>query len=147
LKVQREAGDRFRLGDAAAAIAVLQEFLGKLPESQLDADKIAFLRHPVESRIQKYRMMEDQKDIDRQVASKKTNPIQTQLEHTQAANNKQKKVAGLMKQFNEYHRQGKYNEAGQYAKLASELDPENPIAYAAVTMSRTQARLAADKAR
>src|SRR5262249_19776059 len=51
---------------------------------------------------------------------------------------KQKSVADLMKQYNEEFRLGKYDEAEALAMRVKELDPDNPMATAAVTMARMQ---------
>src|SRR5262249_10546873 len=71
LKVQRDAGERFRTGDTEGAMNLLEDFLLKLPEAQLDGEKVGMLRRPVESRLQKYKLMAAQTDMDRQATSKK----------------------------------------------------------------------------
>ncbi len=147
MKAMREAGDRAGQGDTEGAVTILQDFIAKLPESQLDSEKMAMLRKPVDSRIQKFQLLMEQSSIDRQVASKTKNPASMQTAHILADQNKQKNVAQLMKQFTAYYKDAKYKEAEMYAKMVVELDPDNPFATAAVTIARTQARRTEDKAR
>src|SRR6185437_15724056 len=51
---------------------------------------------------------------------------------------KEKNVAQLMKQYNELFREAKYTEAEMVALRVKELDPDNPMATAAVSMARLQ---------
>jgi type II secretory pathway component GspD/PulD (secretin) len=58
-----------------------------------------------------------------------------------AEQSKEKKVAELMKQYNTFYAEGKYPEAERLAMQAHELDPDNPMASAAISIVRTQSRL------
>src|SRR5262249_3891966 len=147
MEVMRKANDVNARGDAEGAIAMLQEFIRKLPESSLDADTVAMIRKPIDSRIQKYQLMTAQKDIDRQTAGVKRNPNEIILGKVLADQNKQKNVAQLMKQFTETYKAGQYKQAMMYARLVMELDPDNPVATAAWTVAQTQSHLADDKQR
>ncbi len=147
MKAMREAGDRFAQGDAEGAVTLLQNFIAKLPEAQLDANKLAMLRKPIDNRIAKYNVLQSQNSLDRQVAGTQRTASSILSEKILREQNKQKNVGQLMKQFTEYYKQGKYHEAEMYAKMVVELDPDNPFATAAVTIARTQSRLTEDKKR
>jgi RNA polymerase sigma factor (sigma-70 family) len=56
------------------------------------------------------------------------------------------RVAELMRQYNSFSKQGRYEEAGRCATAALELDPENPAAGAAVKIARSRRRLAESQA-
>src|SRR5262249_9852535 len=59
--------------------------------------------------------------------------------------NRQRKVADLMKQFNSSFHEAKYIEAERYAQLAHELDPNNAIVMTAVEMAKRQQNALAAK--
>ena len=50
---------------------MLEDFLMKLPAAQLDGEKLGMLKRPVERRIQNYKLISAQEDIDRQASGKK----------------------------------------------------------------------------
>jgi RNA polymerase sigma factor (sigma-70 family) len=54
----------------------------------------------------------------------------------------QRKVAGLMRQYNYFYKEGRYQEAERCARAAFDLDPGNPVAGAAVQLARSQRRRA-----
>ncbi len=137
LDLQREAMEKFQSGQTEIAIEMLTEYLNELNTNDLDPGKMAFLRRPVESRLQHFKLMKTQKEmLAKDGAQKdKINAIgQKQL----ADDNKQKKVAELMKQFNQNFKEGKYLEAESYAMRAHELDPDNAMAAAGMSMAKTQ---------
>lgn len=137
LDLQREAMEKFQAGQTEAGIEMLTEYLNELNSNDLDPGKMAFLRRPVESRLQHFKLMKAQKEMLAKDGGQKDkiNAIgQKQL----ADDNKQKKVADLMKQFNQNFKEGKYLEAESYAMRAHELDPDNAMAAAGMSMAKTQ---------
>jgi len=54
---------------------------------------------------------------------------------------KQSKAAELMKQFNAAYMEGRYEDAEHFAAQAHELNPDDPIAEAAVEIARCQQRM------
>ena len=137
LDLQREAMEKFQAGQADAGIEMLTEYLNELNSNDLEPGKMAFLRRPVESRLQHFKLMKAQKEMLAKDGGQKDkiNAIgQKQL----ADDNKQKKVADLMKQFNQNFKEGKYLEAESYAMRAHELDPDNAMAAAGMSMAKTQ---------
>lgn len=145
LDAQREAAEKFRAGQADAALEILQDHLSVLNEAQLDSNKVALLKRPVESRLQHFKLLKAQKEFlekDNVVRDTKRNSIsQKQL----AEENKQKKVAEQMKLFQQAFKEGKYLEAESYAMRAHELDPENSMAGAAVSMAKMQRNISVAK--
>ena len=137
LDLQREAMEKFQAGQTDVGIEMLNEYLNELNSNDLDPGKMAFLRRPVESRLQHFKLMKAQKEMLAKDGGQKDkiNAIgQKQL----ADDNKQKKVADLMKQFNQNFKEGKYLEAESYAMRAHELDPDNAMAAAGMSMAKTQ---------
>jgi len=138
LDAQREAAEKFRAGQADAAVDILQDYLAMLGDQQLESNKVALLKRPVESRLQHFKLLKAQKEFlekDNVVRDTKKNSItQKQL----AEENKTKKVSEQMKLFNQAFKEGKYLEAESYAMRAHELDPENSMAAAAMQMAKTQ---------
>lgn len=145
LEAQREAAEKFRVGQSDAALEILQDHLAQLNEAQLDASKVALLKRPVESRLQHFKLLKAQKEFlekDNVVRdSRKSSISQKQL----AEENKQKKVSEQMKLFNTSFKEGKYLEAESYAMRAHELDPENSMAAAAVSMAKMQRNVSVAK--
>ena len=143
LDLQRDAMEKFQAGQTDAAIEMLTEYLSELNSNDLEPGKMAFLRRPVESRLQHFKLMKAQKEmLAKDGGKEKKNAIgQKQL----ADENKQKKVAELMKQFNQNFKEGKYLEAESYAMRAHELDPDNAMAAAAMSMAKTQRSISVAK--
>src|SRR6185312_12787056 len=91
-------------------------------------------------RVQQFRIMKAQVDFANQSTSS-TRENKTRLAKLANAEQiKQKNVAELMKQYNGLLRLGKYPEAEALAMRAKELDPDNPMAAAAIAIARTQRR-------
>ncbi len=138
LDAQREAAEKFRVGQTDVAAEILQDYLAMLGDQQIEANKLALLKRPVESRLQHFKLLKAQKEFlekDNVVRDTKKNSItQKQL----ADDNKQKKVSEQMKLFNQAFKEGKYLEAESYAMRAHELDPDNSMAAAAMQMAKTQ---------
>ncbi len=140
-KAERDARKLAESGDTEHAVEVLQEYLSHLPDSGLDPDKAALLRRPVEAKLQQYRTLDAQKRLS---DSQKAQVAQAKYNHTSkvlAEENKQQKIKELMDHYNALYKQAKYREAEMYAMQAQELDPDNPVAAAAVQISRMQANV------
>lgn len=141
LDAQREAAEKFRAGQADAALDILSDYVQALESAGLEANKVAQLRRPVESRLQHFKLLKAQKEfLDKDSTAKdgKKNAIGQKM---LAEENRNKKVADQMKLFNTSFKEGKYLEAESYAMRAQELDPDNAMAAAAVNMAKTQRAL------
>jgi type II secretory pathway component GspD/PulD (secretin) len=133
LEVQSAAAEKFRSGQAEAAIDMLQDHIAKLQEVQLDPGQLTLLRRPLESRLQQFKLLREQEAFANRQGPRSTyNPGQVEL----AEQTKQKHVADLMKQFNTFYKEGKYHEAESMAMRAYELDPDNSVVSAAIHMAR-----------
>jgi type II secretory pathway component GspD/PulD (secretin) len=138
MDVQTQALERFRSGQTDSALDMLQDYLTELSQEQLEAGQLSLLRRPIESRVQQFRLMKAQVDFTNQ-STASTREAKTRILKAQNAEQvKQKNVADLMKQYNELFKLGKYAEAEALAMRAKELDPDNPMATAAVTIARVQ---------
>ncbi len=140
MDVQTQALDRFRSGQTDAAVDMLQDYLVELSQEQLDAGQLTLLRRPIESRVQQFRLMKAQVDFANQSTASLKQSKNERLKFQNAEQVKQKNVAELMKQYNELFKTGKYSEAEALALRVKELDPDNPMATAAITIARTQRR-------
>ena len=63
LDVQRDAQAKASVGQTDAAIDVLKGYLATLDEQQLDPAQMSLLRRPVESRLQKFKILKIQEDM------------------------------------------------------------------------------------
>lgn len=140
MKVRAEANKLFRDNDTEGAADVLQSFRLKLKESQLDAEQIALLERPIESQLSKFKLMKSQADLERGPALAAADAHGRVKQKLLAEQNKQKQVAELLRQFNTYYHDGKYKEAEAYARMAIEIDPDNPISVAAANNARVMYR-------
>ncbi len=140
MKVQTDALERFRSGQTDNAVDMLQDYLAELSEEQLDPGQLTLLRRPIESRVQQFRLMKAQVDFANQSTSSVRESKASCAKLANAEQVKQKNVADLMKQYNDLYKLGKYAEAEALAMRAKELDPDNPMATAAVTIARISRR-------
>jgi type II secretory pathway component GspD/PulD (secretin)/tetratricopeptide (TPR) repeat protein len=141
LELQRDASDKFRTGQTDAAIDMLQDYLAQLNDAQLELGQVALLRRPVESRLQQFKLLKAQRDFIAEQDGVVKRSHEAKTREVLNEQNKEKKVAELMKQYNTFFQEGKYPEAERLAMQAHELDPDNPMAAAAVSVARTQDRL------
>ena len=144
-EAQREATEKFRTGQTDAAIEVLQEYLARVGDSQLEPNQVVLLRRQPEARLQQYKLLKEQRDFLSEQDGKVKLTHETRNREFLNEQNKEKKVAELMKQTGAFMAEGKYAEAEQLAMQAHELDPDNAIAGAAVTVARMQKRMKANK--
>ncbi len=140
MDVQTQALERFRSGQTDSAIDMLQDHLIRLSEEQLEPGQLTLLRRPVQSRLDQFKIMKAQVDFANQAASSHNENKKRLANLHNAEQMKQKNVASLMKQYNELYKSAKYAEAEAIAMRVKELDPDNPMATAAVTIARTSRR-------
>jgi type II secretory pathway component GspD/PulD (secretin) len=140
-EVQREASEKFRTGQTDAAIELLQEYLAQLNDAQLELGQVALLRRQPESRLQQFKLLKAQRDFASELEGGVKRKQEEKTHQMLAEQSKDKKVAELMKQYNTFYAEGKYPEAERLAMQAHELDPDNAMAAAAISIVRTQNRL------
>jgi type II secretory pathway component GspD/PulD (secretin) len=140
LDVQRRAAECFRTGDTERAVEMLQEYAQNLSTVQLDNDRLALLRRPIESRLLTFRTLKAQRDYEGDVLNRGKAVAESHHKMETTQRNKEEKVAQLMEQYNAFYKDGKYKEAEMYAMAAFELDPDNAAAGAAVKIARIQRR-------
>jgi type II secretory pathway component GspD/PulD (secretin) len=140
LEVQREAAERFRTGDTERAVELLQQYAESLSTVQLDSDRIALLRRPIESRLLTFRTLKAQRAYEDERFNGKRAVVEGMSRTEMTQRNKKEKVAKLMQQYDAFYKEGKYQEAEMYAMAAFELDPDDAAAGAAVKIARIQRR-------
>jgi type II secretory pathway component GspD/PulD (secretin) len=136
LNAQRQAAEMFKAGETDRALEVLQDYLSRLPESQLDAERLMLLRRPVDARLAQFKMMKAQRDQQTKNDEARLAKDNSRAEKFRSEENKQAQVAKLMKEFNTLIREGKYSEAESKAMLAHELDPDNPMSLAGEVIAK-----------
>jgi type II secretory pathway component GspD/PulD (secretin) len=139
LNVQAQALERFRTGQTDLAVDMLQEYLARLSEEQLDPAQMAMLRRPIDSRLQQFQLLKAQSDLANNRFDERSRGVKADIAKAKTAEQvKQKNVAQLMKQYNQLFGDAKYPEAEMVALRIKELDPDNPMATAAITMAKYQ---------
>jgi type II secretory pathway component GspD/PulD (secretin) len=139
LQTRRTAMEHFKAGEMKRAIDTLGEYLKQLGEVQLDADRLAKLRRPVENLQQQYRTVEAQALLQSE-KSQKRSPAAQEAKREMAKEKSQQEIVDLMKQYAQLMKEGKEAEAWVLATKASELDPENPAVRAAVEIAKMKDR-------
>ncbi len=113
---------------------MLQQYLNGLDNEQLEPAQMTLLRKPVESRLQKFKIMQIEDGLAKADAGDKAMQQKHRRDKLSAERTKEQNVAEAMKQFNDAYKAGKYQEAKRAAEMAHELDPDNPTATAAVSI-------------
>jgi type II secretory pathway component GspD/PulD (secretin) len=145
LDLQKSAAEKFRTGQTDAAIEMLQEFVARLDKEQLDPGQISMLKRPVDSRLTRFKLLKAQEDIKNGTDATARAGFAAHSSKVLAEQKKQRNVAELMKQYNALLQDGKYLEAESIAMKAHELDPDNYMVSAAITMAKYQSRIAINK--
>lgn len=138
MEVQSQAGEKFRSGQHDVALEMLGDYLGELEGTKLEPSQAALLRRPVESRLAQLRLMKAQKETMASVAAQRNAPKERIAKQRLAEDQKRKNVETLMRDFNKLYAEHKYQEANAIAMRAHDLDPDDPLITAAVTLSRRQ---------
>lgn len=142
LDIQQDASDRFRAGDVDLAIEMLQDHLIKLGEKRVDPEKLALLRRPIESRVQRFKLLKTQKDIEARRNGPKVKALSSIAKESLARRNRTEKVNKLMKDFYARYKEGKYEQALVLAQQAHEMDPDNEAVLVSIGMTNRMIRLA-----
>jgi type II secretory pathway component GspD/PulD (secretin) len=145
LQAQSEAMRRFQAGETDRALEILQDYNSGLRDSGLDAEKIARLQRPIDSRLQQLKTLKHQRDFEKLQASQRENADEKLSRVALQEQTKKDQLAELMKQYNTFFKEGKYKEAEMYAMRAKELDPDDPVAGAAIYTARIQANQVTSK--
>jgi type II secretory pathway component GspD/PulD (secretin) len=148
LEVQTEALQRFQAGDTDRALELLQDYLARLREAQLEPERLALLQRPVDSRLQQFKMLKVQADYEKMNKSHHDAILDQRKREELAEENKKKQIAELMSQYRTFFKEAKYTEAEALAMRARELDPDDAQLSAAVYIAETQKnRFEANKAK
>lgn len=140
LEVEASATARFGKGETDAALADLNNFIAEVRSSNIDQPKVALLVRPVESRIERLKVLKHQQDfLTKEAKDLKSFRNQMSQEALQKEY-KRSEVAKLLKDFGRLCDEGKYQEAYKVAMKAKELDPEDPAAGAAMNMAHIMER-------
>jgi type II secretory pathway component GspD/PulD (secretin) len=134
LRVQRDAMDRFRAGDTAAAMDMLRDYNARLADTHLDPAKVAQLSRQVENRIQQFRTLKAQRDFEKEQTSGFANATNSERVHETDKQKRDAEVAELMGQFRSLYHEGKYQQAVLIAQKAHDIDPDNVASDAALKM-------------
>jgi type II secretory pathway component GspD/PulD (secretin) len=134
LRVQGEALERFKAGDTAAAMDMLRDFKARLDDAQLNPDKVALLRRPIESRMQQWRTLKAQREFEKEQTAGLANANDSEHIRLSEKQKRDAEVADLMKQFRTLYHEGKYTQAEMVAQRAHDVDPDNVATDAALRM-------------
>jgi len=141
LDAMSQAGEKFRTGQMAAALEILQEYLSEVAESKLDESQVKTLSRAVEARLNQYRLVKAQKEMLASQAAARNAPMERVKASKQAEELKQKNIAELMRQYNAKFQANDLAGALAVAQRARDLDPDNPVITAALTIAQNKRNL------
>jgi len=134
LLAQRDANERARAGDLAAAMDILREFTARLTDTHFDSEKVAVLRRQVDGRLQQFRTLKAQRDFEKEQAGGFANAASSEHTREMDKHKQDAEVADLLHEFRTLYHEGKYAQANMKAQMAHEIDPDNVAADAAMQM-------------
>jgi len=134
LRAQREANERARAGDLAAAMDILRDFSARLKDTPLDSEKVVVLNRQIEGRLQQFRTLKAQRDFEKEQSGGFANASSAEHTREMEKHKRDAEVAALLKEFGTLYHDGKYAQAQMKAEQAHELDRDNVAADAAVNM-------------
>jgi type II secretory pathway component GspD/PulD (secretin)/tetratricopeptide (TPR) repeat protein len=140
-KVQTESKKMFERGETNAALNMLQTYLDKVKSSQLDPVDAALLCKPVDQRLATLSLLKSQKDSETGINSKKINHDAERGRTAIADAKKQEQIKDLIKQYDQYLKEGKMREAALCAAKAKELNPDDPALAALDKTAQTKYNL------
>jgi type II secretory pathway component GspD/PulD (secretin) len=140
LDVQRDAAAKFRAGQTEEALLLLEGYLTELMGVDLNPGQLTVLKRPVESRLAQFKLLREQGRLRAGLAQSREEKNAEVKNQLRAEELKRKNVEKLMKEFNTLYKEGKYAEAQRVALHASELDPDNSVVTAAITLARMSSR-------
>jgi type II secretory pathway component GspD/PulD (secretin) len=139
LDAQSQAMKLFQAGETDQALEVLQDYNASVASSGLDAERVAQLRRPIDTRLAQLKTLKHQRDFEKLQANQHESAHKAVAQKALMEQEKDQQVKQLMKQSNECFKAGKYREAEMYATRAKDLDPDNPVPGAAIYTSRIMA--------
>src|SRR5262249_13872143 len=125
LEAQRTAAERFKAGDAERALEILQDYVAELNTVQLDSDRVALLRRPIDARLLQFKTLAGQRAFEKNMLDQRTAHSHDQSRLALLQENKKKKLSELMDEYHNLYSQGKYEEAEVRAMAAHDLDPDD----------------------
>ncbi len=141
LQLEANATARFGKGDTDTALQELDGFIVRVKTASLDPAKVTLLTQPIQNRIERLKVLKHQQDFLTK-ESKDLKSFRNQMSHEALhTEHKHEEVAQLMKTFAKLMDEGKFQEAGKTAMTAHQLDPEDPVTTAAMTLAKRGYRL------
>ncbi len=115
LQLEASATARFGKGETDAAMQDLNAFVARVNASSIDPSKKALLTRPIESRLERLKVLKHQQEYLTREA-KDLRDFRNQMSQDQLyKDSKKKQLVAAMKKFNELMDQGKYQEASKVA--------------------------------
>ena len=140
LKLSKEAMTRFEAGETDEAINTLKDFVARVKSAGFEPSRTVLLTQAIENRVATWELLKHQKDVVTNLDRKHENFKADQNARVSAKQKKEEEMVRLLKDYQGLMQGHKYQEAGRVADMMRELDPDNPIVVAAVSMARTAYR-------
>ena len=129
-QAQRQAMELWRVGDTEAALDALQQYLGRLAlqagGGQMELDRVAMLRQPIENRLKQLKTLKAQQAFEHEQKGGKDALAHSKSTIEMEHQARMKQVSELMKKFNSLYESAKYDDAELAALQAKELDRRRP---------------------
>jgi type II secretory pathway component GspD/PulD (secretin) len=138
VELVKNATNQFKAGQTDQALNSMRDYLSHVQESGLDADHVALLKNPVESRMRQLETVKNQRDFEKMQQEARNSKSQTMERLRLAEEDKQKQMVELNKQYQALFHEGKYQEAEVVAMRMHDLDPNDQTAALSVAQARMQ---------
>jgi type II secretory pathway component GspD/PulD (secretin) len=140
LDAQRRALQKAETGDFDSAMDILRGFSALLADSKLDAQQVATLQRPLDRYILQFKTRKQQVlwQKEQMAALNDHGAIDREKKRIEDRRDKDNKISGLLRDYADLMKEGKYEKAYVLASQAHELDPENMAAQAAMYISNVQ---------
>jgi type II secretory pathway component GspD/PulD (secretin) len=136
LQVESTATARFGKGETDAALTELNGFIAEVKTSSIEPAKQALLIRPIESRIERLKILKHQQDFLTKEAKDLRNFRNNMTQDALQQSHKKEEVARMMKDYHRLIDERKFDEAYKTALVMRELDSDDPATLSALKMSQ-----------
>ncbi len=145
LKLEQDATVRFGKGETSEAMKDLNDFIGKVKQSHLDADQQKVVVRQLEIRVDRLKLVQHNVEVERD-QKKSVNDLKADMSRQALAKQlKEEQLSKLMKEFYKFYDAGKMQEANNLALKMHDIDPNDPTVDAIQRIAKMKGRVVANK--
>lgn len=135
MTVQTRAREAFQAGEYSSALDMLRDYSDRVAQADMMQDRIHLLKSPIDRRVQQYRTLQAQLELNKVRRADLTNGFKREGVRQLAQIKRDEKISELLKQYRGFFQDKQYEKARLVAMQAKELDPDNVAANQAFQMA------------